>query len=346
MQRIFFTQTSNGVKSKKLKNKKEIISLTRTLKAKGKKVVVFSGSFELLHIGHIVAIQEAKDQGDVLIILLNSDKSIKSYKGVGHLLNSQDQRAQMLSALEAVDYITLFDELTPVDALSQIKPDVYCNGSDWGKNCIERSVVEKNEGNLHILKKRIFSTSSLIDKIIKNRATPDVKAVFLDRDGTINFNREGYVREVSHFIFVPGAIEALKKLSKTGYKIIIITNQSAIGRKVLTQSGLKKIHNWMVASLKKHGARIDGIYYCWHHPDDGCSCRKPEPEMFLRAAKDFGINLSKSWMIGDDQKDVIAAKRANIKAIKIGAKLPRELKLEADRYVRDLLGAVNIVTKL
>ncbi len=333
------------MKSKKLKTKKEIISLARLLKAKGKKVVVFSGSFELLHVGHIVAIQEAKEQGDVLIILLNSDESVKSYKGANHLLSSQDQRVQMLSALEAVDHVTLFDELTPVEILSEIKPNVYCNGSDWGKNCIERNVVEKNGGKVHVLKKRVFATSDLIERIIQARAVPEVKAVFLDRDGTINFNHENYVKEIGDFTFMPGAISAIKQLSKTDYKIIVITNQSGIGRKIITENRLKEIHRWMVGQLKKHGARIDGIYYCSHHPDDGCSCRKPEPGMFLRAMKDFNINLSKSWMVGDDKKDVVVARRANIRAIKIGKKLPKELKLEANHYVKSLLEAVKIITK-
>lgn len=333
------------MKDKKVKTKKEIISLAKVLKAKGKKVVVFSGSFELLHAGHVVAIQEAKAQGDILIILLNSDQSITSYKGVNHLLNSQNERIQMLSALEAVDYVVLFDELTPVEILSQIKANTYCNGSDWGLNCIERSVVEENGGKVYVLKKRVFSTSGLIDKIIKNRATPDVQAVFLDRDGTINLNHPGYVKEIKDFVFATGAVQAFKKLSKTGYKIIVITNQSGIGRKIMTENGLKKIHRWMVQELKKKGARIDGIYYCSHHPDAGCSCRKPMPGLFLRAAKDFNINLSKSWMVGDDKKDILAARRANIKAIKIGGKLPRELKLEPDGYVKDLLEAVNIITK-
>ncbi|MSU54342.1 MAG: D-glycero-beta-D-manno-heptose 1,7-bisphosphate 7-phosphatase [Candidatus Staskawiczbacteria bacterium] len=251
----------------------------------------------------------------------------------------------MLSALEAVDYVTLFDELTPVEILSEIKPNVYCNGSDWGKNCIERNVIEKNGGKVHVLKKRIFSTSSLVESIIKTRAVPEVKAVFLDRDGTINVNHENYVKEISDFKFLPGAISAIKQLSKTDYKIIVITNQSGIGRKVITENKLKEIHRWMVGQLKKHGARIDGIYYCSHHPDNGCSCRKPEPGMFLRAMKDFNINLSKSWMVGDDKKDIIAARRANIRAIKIGEKLPKELKLEANHYVKNLLEAVTIILK-
>ena len=332
--------------SKKIKNKKEIISVARTLKKQGKKIVVFSGSFDILHLGHLDAIKAAKKQGDILIILLNSDKSIKMYKGAGHPLNSQQKRMQAISALDAVDYVALFDELTPESMLAEIKPDIYCNGSDWGKNCIERRVVEEHGGKVYVLPwKKGFSTTALVKKMAKGRMQPEIKAVFLDRDGTINADRENYVKEVDEFIFLPGAVEAIKRLSETEYKIIVITNQSGIGKKIITKNKLQEIHRWMVAQLKKHGARIDGIYYCSHHPDAGCGCRKPQPGMFLKAAKDFRINLSKSWMVGDNPKDVIAARRANVRGIKIGAKLPKELKLEANHYVKSLLKAVEIIIK-
>ncbi len=334
------------MENSKLKSKKAIIGLVKNLKAQGKKVVVFSGSFDVLHIGHINAIQVAKKQGDVLIILLNSDHSVRLYKGSNHPLTSEQERAKTLAALEAVDYVSMFDELTPENILSQIKPDIYCNGSDWGKNCIERDVVEKNGGKVYVLPwEKGYSTSALMKKLSQSSPAPDAYAVFLDRDGTINVPREGGVRTIEHFVFLPGVVNALKKLSKTDYKIIVITNQSGIGRKVMTENDLKKIHNWMVEQLKKEGVRIDAIYYCSHHPDNGCICRKPNPGMFLKAGKDFNINLSKSWMIGDDQKDVVAARRANIKAIKIGKTMPRALKIDANYYAKNILEAVSIIIR-
>lgn len=335
------------MKNSKIKNKKEILALSENLKAQGKKIVVYSGTFDILHAGHIVAIQEAARQGDVLIILVNSDRSVKSYKGPNHPIHSQQHRMRKLAELAQVHYVVSFDELTPETMLAAIQPQIYCNGSDWGKNCIERKVVEGYGGKVHVLKwKKGFSTSRLVEKLVKNHPTPDIKAVFLDRDGTINISHEGYVREISQFTFAPRAIHALRKLSHTNYKIIVITNQSGIARKYLNERSLQKIHHWMVKSVQKQGARIDGVYYCPHHPDHMCGCRKPEIGMFLKAAKDFNINLSKSWMIGDDQKDVIAARRANIKIIKIGEKMPKELKLEPHYYAKDILGAVNIITKV
>ena len=318
--------------------------MAKQLKSEGKKISALSGSFDLLHIGHIKSIKEAKRKGDILIVLLNSDKSIRSYKGINHPLNSEKERLEVLSALQAVDYVSIFNELTPENILSEIKPDVYCNSSDWGKNCIERKVVEKNGGRVHVLKwEKGFSTTSLVEKILKNRLKPDIKAVFLDRDGTININKPEYLYRIEDFKFVPGMMPALKKISKTRYKIIIATNQSGIGRGYFSEKDLRQLHSFMIKKLKEKGVRIDKIYYCPHAPWGKCLCRKPGTEMFLQAAEDFGINLSKSFMIGDDERDVIAARYANIKAIKIGKKMPKSLKIEPNYYAKNLSEAVNII---
>lgn len=330
----------------KIKSQEEIIEIVKNLKEQGKKVVTYNGSFDILHLGHIKSLEEARQQGDALVVLLNSDDSVRKYKGPNHPVNSEKERAEVLSAIGHIDYIVNFAEINPQEILKKIKPDIYCNGPDWGKNCVERNVVEENGGRIHILKwQQGFSTSNLIQKISGNNFISDTKAVFLDRDGTININRPGCVREISQFKFAPGVISALKKLSKTDYKIIIITNQSGIGRGYFKEKDLEKIHQWMFKKLKMAGVRIDRIYYCPHLPEDNCSCRKPKIEMFLRAVADFGINLSKSWFVGDDDKDVIAGREANIKTIKIGSKMPKAIKLEPNYYVKNLLEAVNIILK-
>ena len=333
--------------SAKIKSQKEIVKIIQGLKNKGKKIVTYNGSFDILHFGHIESLKEAKKQGDILIIPLNSDKSVRFYKGSNHPINSQKKRAEALATLEYVDYIVLFNEINCKNILNKIKPDIHCNGSDWGKNCVERGVVEVNGGKIYILKWQPgFSTSDLIQKISGNNFVPDTKAVFLDRDGTININDPEYNYKIDKFKFASGAVSALKKLSKTNYKIIIITNQSGIGRGYFKEEDLKKLHKWMLAELKKKGIRIDKIYYCPHHPNDNCFCRKPKIGMLLKAVKDFGINLSKSWFVGDDDKDVIAGREANVRTIKIGKKMTPKTKLGPNYYVKNLFEAVNIIQKL
>ncbi|MFH0740197.1 MAG: D-glycero-beta-D-manno-heptose 1,7-bisphosphate 7-phosphatase [bacterium] len=330
----------------KVKSQEEIIEVAKKAKALGKKVVAFSGSFDLLHIGHIRSIQEAKAQGDILILLLNSDLSIKSYKGLSRPIIPQDQRSQMLAALEAIDYVVIFDEINPKALLGDIKPDIYCNGSDWGENCIEREVVEKNGGKVYVLKWQDgFSTTELIEKIIKINNTPIVKAVFLDRDGTININEPEYTHKIEDFKFTDGAIEALQKLSQTDYKIFVVTNQSGIARGYYTEQDYDILNNWFLDFCLKNNIRVDRVYHCSHHPQFtiDCDCRKPKPGMLIQAAREHGVSLAKSWMVGDSKDDIIAGREANTKTIKIGEKMPSELKLEPNFYVKNLLEAVKII---
>ena len=130
----------------KIKTQKKLLGIIKELKKERKKIVAYSGSFDILHAGHITAIEEAAEQGDILVMLVNSDTSVKKYKGRRRPIISEKNRIRMLAALEDVDYVTCFDEINPKEIIEKIKPDIYCNGSDWGKNCIEREVVEKNGG--------------------------------------------------------------------------------------------------------------------------------------------------------------------------------------------------------
>jgi D-glycero-D-manno-heptose 1,7-bisphosphate phosphatase len=329
----------------KIKETEELVKIVQHLKRKNKKIVACSGSFDILHIGHINLLREAKALGDILIVLLNSDKSIRSYKGPARPINPQKNRAQVLASLETVDFITIFDEITPTKVLEKLKPDIYYQGSDWGRNCIEREVIEKNGGKIYVRKipKEEPTTSQLVQKIIKAYSKPSGKAVFLDRDGTININEPEHLHKIEDFKFTLYAIRALKKLSKSDYKIIIVTNQSGIGRGYYTERDLKKLHQWMLKEFRKKRIRVDKIYYCPHRPEDKCSCRKPNIGMLLKAVKDFNISLNDSWLVGDDERDVIMGRRANVKTIKLGKKMSKQLKLKPNYYANNLLEAVRII---
>ncbi|MEK7274654.1 MAG: D-glycero-beta-D-manno-heptose 1,7-bisphosphate 7-phosphatase, partial [Candidatus Desantisbacteria bacterium] len=143
---------------------------------------------------------------------------------------------------------------------------------------------------------------------------PLQRVVFLDRDGVINKKLEGdYVKSYDEFIFLPGAIDAIKKIKRNGWMVIIITNQSGIGRGIMSEDDLIKLHGQMLAEMEKEGVRIDAIYYCPHSPDNGCNCRKPKDGLFKQALMDFNIDIKNSWMIGDEQKDVEAGEKAGCK---------------------------------
>jgi D-glycero-D-manno-heptose 1,7-bisphosphate phosphatase len=154
------------------------------------------------------------------------------------------------------------------------------------------------------------------------------KAVFLDRDGTMN-RYVGYLTKPEDFELLPGVAEAIRKINLSGYLAIVVTNQPSIARGELTYDGLDEIHRKMETLLGQQGAYVDHIYFCPHHPDKGfpgevpslkidCSCRKPKPGMLLQAAEDFNIDLSSSWMIGDDERDVGAGKNAGCHTALIG----------------------------
>jgi D-glycero-D-manno-heptose 1,7-bisphosphate phosphatase len=215
-----------------------------------------------------------------------------------------------------------------------------------GKELYRKGYCGKIWGKIYVIKaQKNFSTTKILEKIKNIISKPSNKAIFLDRDGVINVNEPEYVHKIKDFKFVRGAIPALKKLSNTDYKIIIITNQSGIGRGYYTIKDFEKLNSWMLKTLKRKGIRIDKVYFCPHKPEDNCNCRKPKPGLILKAIEDFGINLSKSWLVGDDVRDVILGRSMNIKTIKIGKKMPKELKLEPNYYAKNLLKAVNIILK-
>lgn len=171
------------------------------------------------------------------------------------------------------------------------------------------------------------------------------KAIFLDRDGTIN-KYVGFLRDINDFELIDGAAEAIKLINESGYLAIVVTNQPVIARGEVSWDELYEIHRKMQTLLGQQGAYLDGIYICPHHPDKGfegerpeykivCDCRKPKPGLLLNAAKDFNIDLSQSYMIGDSDNDVEAGQNAGCK---------ESIKIEKNK-ANALLESVNSIVK-
>jgi len=142
------------------------------------------------------------------------------------------------------------------------------------------------------------------------------KAVFIDRDGTINVNY-GYINNPDDFKMYPNVAKGIKLLQENGFKIIIITNQSGIARGYFSEKSLEEIHDKMKKELSKEDTGVDAIYYCPHHPDENCNCRKPKPGMLEQAIKDFDIEIKDSYIIGDRMLDVEAGKIIGCKTVLI-----------------------------
>lgn len=191
------------------------------------------------------------------------------------------------------------------------------------------------------LRKGIVSAKSRINR---------QRAIFLDRDGTIN-REVGLISDIQRFELLPGVGEAIRRINQSGFLAIVVTNQPVIARGELSCEGLEEIHNKMETLLGEDGAYLDGIYYCPHHPHSGyegevrelkidCDCRKPRPGMLYAASEAFQIDLEKSWMIGDSERDIGAGKNAGCKTALIG----RE-SLGQDVSAGSLLEAVSMILR-
>lgn len=189
-----------------------------------------------------------------------------------------------------------------------------------------------------------YKTGTVQAKNLSNKQ----KAVFLDRDGTIN-KYVGFLRSIDQFELIPGVAKAIKKINASGYLCIVVTNQPVIARGEVTYEQLDKIHMKMETELGFEGAYVDGLYCCPHHPHKGyegevvelkidCECRKPKPGMLIKATKDFNIDLSQSFMVGDGENDVKAGLAAGCKSILING--------EGTDYKEGNLGQMDTVASV
>lgn len=261
------------------------------------------------------------------------------------------------------------------------RPEYYRNRVNAGLHIISPQILEKEINTVKVdldrqLLKPLAGTGKMFiydsPEYVKDMGTPEryaavcedyktgkvtarnlknmQKAVFLDRDGTIN-KYIGFLRKPEEFELLPGVAEAIKKLNASGYLVIVVTNQPVIARGEVSVEQLNDIHNKMETLLGLEGTYVDAIYYCPHHPDYGykgeirelkivCECRKPKPGMLLEAAKDYHIDLHESWMIGDDKRDIDAGKQAGCKTAFIGSE---KNDFDQDITVESLLDFVNTV---
>jgi len=166
------------------------------------------------------------------------------------------------------------------------------------------------------------------------------KAIFLDRDGVINIEKN-YLYKIKDFEFIPGVIEAIKYLEDKGFLLFIITNQSGIARKYYTKDNFNTLTSWMLEVLKKQNITISQVEFCPHGPNDNCTCRKPKTGMINNILANYDIDLENSWLIGDKSSDIQCAKNANIKNT-IQVKSGHKFNTSSADFVIDSLSIKNI----
>ncbi len=174
------------------------------------------------------------------------------------------------------------------------------------------------------------------------------KAVFLDRDGTINEDNLNYIKSWNEFRFLPKSKSAIRQLNRAGYLIIVITNQAGVAKGLYTEQTLNEINEKMQKELELADAHVDAIYYCPHGKEENCNCRKPKTGLIERAVKKHKIDLEKSWIVGDSLKhDIPLGKSAGMKTILVQSgrnwRQQEILGAQPDYVVEDLMGAVQII---
>ncbi|MEE8424455.1 MAG: HAD family hydrolase [Elusimicrobiota bacterium] len=171
------------------------------------------------------------------------------------------------------------------------------------------------------------------------------RVVFLDRDGTIIHDRPGYyLRRPEKLKFYKVTFEALRLLKRAGYQLVLVTNQSGIGRGYLDTRTLAKIHRRLQANLRRRGTRIDAIYFCPHHPKDGCRCRKPSPFMARRAVREMGLTLEDAVIVGDKKADIDLGRALGISSVLLRTGHGRDQRKRFGRKLKATYSAKDILT--
>ena len=168
--------------------------------------------------------------------------------------------------------------------------------------------------------------------------------VFLDRDGVINRRRPNHVKSWEEFEFLPGSLEALARLHRMKARVIVITNQAIVGRGLIAQEDLIKMHRRMSEEVANAGGQIERVYACPHTPDAGCACRKPGTELLRRASDELGIKLDHSFMVGDSDSDVLAGRAVGSQPVLIREGGPTEAHSDLP-VARDLTEAVEVIAQ-
>jgi len=354
------------MKKKKIQKRKKIVEICKDLKKQGKKIAFTSGVFDILHAGHVHYLQKASEICDILVVGVNSDSSVKKYKGDLRPIINEQQRAEVVAGLETVNYVFIFSERWNKKNIESIKPHYYIKAGDYTPQQLTSSeLVKKYGGAVKIITlKEKISTTQIIERIIQlenkegsfvvekdntvyfnNKHKKSQAAVFLDRDGTINKEIQ-YLHEPDKFQFTKNAVKGIKKIYDAGYKIVIVSNQPGIGLGYYTKKDFYQVNKRMLKGLSEAGILIDKIYFCPHSKSEKCNCRKPGQKLINRAKRDLKLNLSECWFIGDRKSDIETGKRAHMSTILVKTDYEgdeEEFKVEPDYSAEDLNEAADII---
>tara|TARA_Y100000741_G_scaffold315555_1_gene261470 strand:+ start:234 stop:1229 length:996 start_codon:yes stop_codon:yes gene_type:complete len=325
-----------------INNKEDLITKISELRQSNIKIGTVSGSFDRFHEGHKFSLEFCMKNADKLLVLINSDKSISTYKGKNRPLDSIEKRIKALESFSSKNIYFIFDDLVPNKILQLIKPDVHFISKDWSKNPVEKHVIEEN-GGIVVEHPHLEGVSTSINLKKNNEDERINKAIFFDRDGTIN-DDVGYLNNLEEININENALKGLERISKLNYLNIIVTNQSGVEKGYLSIEMLNNINNKIKDIINEHNGRIDHVYFDTSSADKPSNSRKPKNGMVLRAVKEHNLSLKDSWVIGDRDTDIELGKMCNMKSILINnERYEYKSKIRPDYIVNDLLEAYEII---
>ena len=321
-------KTATGAQEK-IQTRAALARLIPQLKRHGKTVGLTNGVFDLLHAGHVSYLAEARSHCDVLVVSLNTDASVRTYKSPSRPIVPLKSRQRVMAALEAVDYVTSHGERRMRKTLELLKPDLYIKGGDYDVSQLtSRSIVEAYGGSALVLAlEKGFSTTTILAKaaeaafqegrFLAGEAPEERPAAFLDRDGVI-VEAVPYLSEPEKVRLLPGAAAGMKRLKARGLRLVIITNQPGIGMGYFTREDYYRVNSRMLGLLKAEGVHVDAIYVCPHSLAHVCSCRKPETALLERAVAEQRLLVKGSCLFGDREMDMETARAFRIPAGLVG----------------------------
>jgi D-glycero-D-manno-heptose 1,7-bisphosphate phosphatase len=298
----------------------------------GKKIGFTCGAFDLLHAGHVEYLSEARQHCDALLVAVNSDNSVRAYKGDLRPINSEGQRLSVVAALQAVDAVTLMHETRPAELIQLLQPDLYIKGGDYSAATLRsKPLVESYGGRvLSIPIRSHTSTTAILERAallqlhekapVAARDQPH-RLIFLDRDGTL-IRDVPFLHDPSRVELLPGVLEGLQQLRDAGFTLVIVTNQQGIGLGYYSEADFIAVNQSLLRRLNPAGIRIARIYFCPHSLAEGCECRKPGKLLLENALDYFHASPGDCFLIGDSIADCQAAAGVGCPAVLVAARLP------------------------
>ena len=301
-------------------------------RSRGYKIGFTCGAFDILHAGHVEYLTRAREFCDRLIVAVNSDSSIRAYKGPLRPVNKEEHRVFVMAALEAVDAVTLMWETHPTVLIELLKPDLYIKGGDYSEEKLESKPLVESYGGRAMCIPMTFptSTSDILERAaaIRLHSEPprvtmaaERRLILLDRDGTL-IRDLPFLHDPSRVELMPGVLEGLQGLQEAGFTLVLVSNQQGIGLGYYTEGEFIEVNRALLRLLAPAGIFISRIYYCPHSLADHCQCRKPGSLLIENALQHFEAKPQRCFLIGDSAADCLAGRRAGVPSILISQAAP------------------------